>query len=351
MKISFHVQAPGAKADASLQSIVSSKIRNSTPSETLIAVAYMTISGVRALLPNLMEAPPQKSKWLIGLDDFVTQPGAIEVVRSIPGSEVRVVSYRELGLRFHPKVYIFRWSEPRTRALLILGSSNLTAHALNGNAEANVSVEPKTASNLVEADSLWKKLWRLGHSPTPGELARYEEDYTKTRLARLRTGMAAQPKQRTEILSTDEAVLDPGRADLCWIECGYITAMGREIEFKAEQGLFFGLNPNGGKPRFFSFLVSNGNSIRLRMKYQKNHMWRLQLTSAIPEVASGLRPVQEDGSLGRSPYVAVIERTQAKTTYRLRFVGLTSRDFRRLESKSRELGTLGRTSARKYGWC
>ena len=153
------------------------------------------------------------------------------------------------------------------------------------------------------------------------------------------------------ILASDDAELDPAQATICWIECGYITAMGREIELKAEQGLFFGLNPAGEEPRVFNFLVSSGVTTSLRLKFQANHMWRLQLNSEVPEVAAGLRPRMPDGTLGRSSYVAVFERTDDGSVFRLRFIGLSSIEFAKLARKSRQLGTLGQTSARQYGWC
>ncbi|WP_245631027.1 hypothetical protein [Candidatus Nitrospira nitrificans] len=145
------------------------------------------------------------------------------------------------------------------------------------------------------------------------------------------------------------AEVDPGTATVCWIECGYVTAMGRELEFKAEQGLFFGLNPHGGDPTYLNYRVSNGTTVQLRMKYQGNHMWRLQMTKEVPEVAEGLRPRQK-GKLMRSPWVAVFERLRTKDTYRLYFVKLRSASFRQLKERSERHGTIGRTTAREYGW-
>lgn len=351
MKVSFHVQDPQGRADATLRYLIGKKLEDMPYDEVLISVAYMTVAGVRTLIPNLIEAPPAKSKWLIGLDDYVTQPGAIEVVSRIPGSEVRVVSYREQGLRFHPKVYIFHQNAKPRRALTVLGSSNLTAQALAGNAEANVFLEPKNSDGFKKFENLWNELWCLGHPPTPLEMDAYRKEYEQAKGVRIKSAIVSKKMRGAEILSSDDAELDPRQANLCWIECGYITAMGREIELKAEQGLFFGLDPAGGEPQHFNFLVSSGKTIPLRMKYQANHMWRLQLSNEVPEVAAGLRPRNKDGSLGRSPYVATIERTDFVSTYRLRFIRLESAEFRKLIRMSVDRGTLGKTIARQYGWC
>jgi len=164
------------------------------------------------------------------------------------------------------------------------------------------------------------------------------------------------PKASAElVIERDSTELDPSRAITCWIECGAITAMGRELELKAEQGLFFGLNPSASDEAFFKFRVSNGSMARLRMKYQGNHMWRLQMNNEVPEVRAGLRPRLPTGKLGRSEYVAVITRMAERGTYDLAFLHLDSQDFAELQTRSQELGTVGHTTAtssgRMYGWC
>lgn len=163
---------------------------------------------------------------------------------------------------------------------------------------------------------------------------------------------ARRTEKQAEVLASDIAQLDPSLAKTCWIEGGYITAMGRELEFKAEQGLFFGLSSSGvDSPQTFNFRLASGAEMPLRMKYQGNHMWRLQLNSKIPEVQRGLRPRQADGSLGRSPYVAVFRKTSRRNTFELEFIKLESKGFKELLLQSTSTGTVGHTSARQYGWC
>lgn len=351
MKVSLQAQGVRTHADDTLQGAIGKKLELTNYDSICVSVAYMTVSGVRTLLPNLVEAPPTRSKWLVGLDDFVTQPGAIDVVSRIPGAVVRIASLRKFGLRFHPKVFIFQKTQNPRQTLSIIGSSNLTANALRGNAEANVLIETSEMSGVRAIENLWSELWRMGHEPSPRELNLYKRRYEAAKAQRERHKSTSQLRSKQLILGSDEAEVDPAKAQVCWIECGYITAMGREIELKAEQGLFFGLDPSGEAPRQFDFQVSSGETIRLRMKYQGNHMWRLQLTNGVPEVANGLRPKEKNGSLGRSPYVAVIERMMSSSTYHLRFVDLHSREFKRLVNRSKALGTFGQTSARMYGWC
>lgn len=352
MKIEFQIQTPTSKPTHTLAYLISERIGKTSFDESLVSVAYITVSGIRLLMNWFSNAMPSKSKWLIGLDDYITQPGAIDAAMVIPGAEVRVVSYADLGLRFHPKVYIFRKNSNPKQGLTILGSSNLTSQALNGNGEANAVIDAENQEDFLMTQSLWDSLWKQGHQPTKQELASYKKKYEALNARKPKSVVGKRkPKSGMIILSSDDAELDPTQANTCWIECGYITAMGREIELKAEQGLFFGLNPTGEEPRTFDFIVSSGKKAQLRLKYQGNHMWRLQLTSEVPEVASGLRPRLQDGTLGRSPYVAVFERTDKKSIFHLRFIDLSSAEFRRLKKKSSQLGTIGKTTARQYGWC
>lgn len=352
MKVEFQVQTPTSKPTHTLAQLISDRAGQTSFDEALVSVAYMTVSGIRLLINGFANSIPGKSKWLIGLDDYITQPGAIDAAMAIPGAEVRVVSYSALGLRFHPKVYIFRKNSKPRQGLTILGSSNLTSQALAGNGEANAIINVENQEDFFMTQTLWDALWKQGHSPTKQELIAYKKKYETTN-ARKPKEVAAKGKSKSGmiILSSDDAELDPTQANTCWIECGYITAMGREIELKAEQGLFFGLNPTGEKPRTFDFKLSSGAKTQLRLKFQGNHMWRLQLTNEVPEVAAGLRPRLPDGTLGRSPFVAIFERTDKTSLFRLRFIKLSSAEFRKLAKKSSQLGTLGTTTARQYGWC
>src|SRR5690606_11281001 len=98
-------------------------------------------------------------------------------------------------------------------------------------------------------------------------------------------------------------------------------------------------NPRGEESKRMNFVVSDGTEASLRMKFQGNGMWRLQMTNEVPEVARGLRPVLPDGKLGRSPWVAVFERTVHEDTYNLRFVQVRSKAFEAICQRSSDHGT------------
>jgi len=307
------------------------------------------------LLSSLAAEKIERSYWLVGLDDAITQPGAIELLSQEAGAELRVATHHAVGFRFHPKVFQFGFDSNVRKSFLVVGSNNLTSAAMRGNAEAFVAMRLSSRSEARSARLFWNQLWEQGHPPTDIELKNYSAKYHKAKQARDSLEKILKTKTDEdhvrEILASDEAELDPALAETCWIECGAVTAMGRELEFKAEQGMFFNLNPSGETARVFEFRVSNGKIVNLRMKYQQNHMWRLQMNNDVPEVRVGLRPHMSDGSLGRSPFVAVFTRTDKVDTYNLRFVDLSSTAFKNLRDKSIRHGTIGHTSARQYGWC
>lgn len=357
MKAKIHVQIPEANAASCLFDRLASLIAEGRFNEARIVSAYVTVSGVRRLLDAFEKSPLIKSLWLLGLDDVVTQPGAVKLLMSMKNSEVRVASLEHQGARFHPKFFAFRKSGKSHKGLVMIGSANLTAAGLSKNAEAVAFLQSNSASDVKDIDASWRQLWRLGVRPDDQLLAEYAEKHKKASSVRRkkREGNEKRPhknRRQTEVLFHDTAEIDPSLADTCWIECGYITALGRELEFKAEQSIFFGLDSKGGAFKDIDFKVSNRDIVSLRIKYQENSMWRLQMNKKVPEVRAGLRK-KRNGKLQRSPFVAVfrrIKRPDEPDLYGLSFIRLGSKEFKTLKKKTEEKGTLGRTRARSYGW-
>lgn len=359
MKYTHLVQRPAANSSATTIGRILGQFCSEIRCDFLrAAMAYVTVSGMRSLLDLLDPSPPRQSQWLIGLDDAISQPGAIELCKNLARSEVMVASFAESAHRFHLKILYLLSSAAPNNAIMMIGSANLTQHGLAGNAEAVVFLLAEDKKDRAELDGLWTEIWQLGRTISAQELETYTKQYEQNKKRREadkrshRRNKSQKLRKRlvTAVLGDDNAEIDPSLASTCWIECGYITAMGRELEFKAEQGIYFALNPKGGPSHVIDLIVSDGSLVSLRMKYQGNHMWRLQMNNDVPEVAGGLRPQLANGKLGRSPWVAVFERTNMENTYTLRFVGIKSKEHAKLKRESARKGTAGRTSAREYGW-
>ena len=319
-----------------------------------VSVAYATVAGVRQLLATFSADKLTESWWLLGLDDGVTQPGAIELLQKTPNANLRVASYESEGARFHPKVYGFGASKNRMQ-LALVGSANLTMAAWSRNGEAISVLEAENSQDTAILYDMWLALWSQGHKISDTELENYRIRYGAAVASRKKLTQKLkqlnQNKRQAEVLASDVAEIDPSIAKTCWIEGGAITAMGRELEFKAEQGLFFGLNRGVlDSPKTLKFQTSDGNTVVLRMVYQQNHMWRLQMNNQIPEVKKGLRPTLPNGKLGRSPYVVVFTKMKPKDLFRIKFIDIKSTSFERIRRNSARYGTVGHTTARQYGW-
>ena len=355
MKTALLIQHHKTPNKDNLQSFLTDRIHEEQFDCARIAVAYATVSGVRTLLKAFEKKGLKSSSWILGLDDGITQPGAIELLLSLDNSEVRVASYERENFRFHPKFLVFDQLGKTGKLLTLVGSANLTASALCGNSEALAILEARSEVDLAAVEKAWDNLWRQGHKPNKRELDKYKALYEKAAELNKNYKKHAAKKEKVKrtalVLASDNAEIDPAMADICWIECGNVTAMGRELEFKAEQGHFWGLNPSGGEPTAISITTSDGKNINLTMKYQENHMWRLQMNNNVPEVKAGLRPKNRGGKLGRSPYVAIFTRNVPKKTTDLKFIDVKGKEFSKLRKQTIKSGTLGKTIAREYGWC
>jgi HKD family nuclease len=353
MNTSITIQVPGCKKDATLDQTIAMLSSSQKWEQLSVAVAYSSLAGVARLHEVVSAAQPKASfRWLLGLDDYVTQPGAIDFCCSVGNTDVRVYSSTKAKTRFHPKVFLFDSSLSEVGSSMIIGSANLTFAAFNRNCEAVAILDAQDSTDKKLMRSNFQCLWDLGQAPTPPLLADYRAKFEENRKSRAFL-LGAEPEQGTNtgpILHSDAALVNPSTATVCWIEVGKNTALGRELEVKGEQARFFGLEPCGGPPAFRDFIVSNGEIVNLRLKYQqKNSMWRLQLRSDVPEVADGLRP-DIGGRLGRSPYVAVFKRTETKDRFILEFPRHDSNEFDSIRKQSEHVGTIGSTSSRQYGW-
>lgn len=352
MNTSIHTQLPNCRKADTLGQTIATLSSSQKWEQMSVAVAYSSLAGVTRLHEVVFDAHPDASfRWLLGLDDYITQPGAIDFCCSVKNAEVRIYSSKRPNTRFHPKVLLFDAPQRGGMSSMIIGSANLTFAALNRNCEAVAVIEAQRKAERALMRSRFESLWSLGTAPTDKLLSEYKSKFDKFRKSRafLLAAESETPTNTGPILHSDSALINPSTATVCWIEVGKNTAQGRELEVKGEQARFFGLEPTGGTAAFRNFIVSSGDTVPLRLKYQGNAMWRLQLRASVPEVDEGLRPVI-NGKLGRSPYVAVFERTRTKDLFTLSFPRRDSKEFRGIWKNSESAGTIGSTASREYGW-
>ncbi|MFJ5770804.1 DEAD/DEAH box helicase family protein [Psychrobacillus sp. NPDC093180] len=110
--------------------------------------AFAMNSGVKLVLPTLKEALNRNTelKILVGDYLYITQPQALELLlQELPGAEIRL--HKSSGISFHPKAYLFR-SEINNH--LIVGSSNLSASALQRGIEWNLYAPAEVSGTVFE---------------------------------------------------------------------------------------------------------------------------------------------------------------------------------------------------------
>lgn len=101
-------------------------------------VAFASNSGVRLLMPFILEAKPKYKElcFYIGVDDNGTSKEALQQL--IDNSVPTYIFHTQSAMIFHPKIYMF---EGRNWIRLVIGSTNLTNSGLFVNVEAAVSMD------------------------------------------------------------------------------------------------------------------------------------------------------------------------------------------------------------------
>ncbi|MCC5992816.1 MAG: phospholipase D family protein [Rhodobacteraceae bacterium] len=323
-----------------------------------VAVAYATVTGI----PQLMDAIDREipvSRWAVGIDDAVSQPAAIEQIRGMPGSEVRLASGSP-HCRFHPKIYQL-WSSTKPHLCVsYVGSGNFTSNGLLRNAEAGVVL---SSENVQEATSLrgqWQSFWDIAHPLTQTGLDLYKAAYNAARTARA----ASDKKVKDEVLDEDTVsnILDvtakltfdgtPQSATVAWLECGTASAGGRDLEFPAPIVPYFRLE---GERVERNLRTPAGAVFNLTYtRRQDNGMWRVLLSGDAINSATGrpnLRPVAGGK---RSDLAIVFKRSSdAGADFDIGFVVINSPEYDGLIKQTRHRGELKTTrgpGGRKFGY-
>jgi len=126
------------------------------------AVAYATSGGVRLLNEACLGVDRDtwmevRKRWLVGIDYCRTEPLALEMLRDIPRSEVRIHAGSTVVARkrctplvpYHPKLYILRG--PNTIGT-ICGSGNLSRNGLTrGHEVGHLMVAAHPANNIEKS--------------------------------------------------------------------------------------------------------------------------------------------------------------------------------------------------------
>lgn len=142
--------------------------------------AFAMKSGVKLVLPTLKEALSRDAELKLLVEDYlyITQPDALELLlRELPDAEIRL--HRSNGKSFHPKAYLFR---SKVNNHLIVGSSNLSASALQKGVEWNLYAPAAVSGSVFEEamDEFMKLFYSNATISLKKEtLATYRENHEK----------------------------------------------------------------------------------------------------------------------------------------------------------------------------
>ena len=346
------VVAQGEPNGVTLAGKVSEALQGMEIDRLDVAVAYATQQGLTSLQEALGEWPAEM-RWVVGLDDAITQPVAIDTLLALDGVELRLA---RLGpqRRFHPKLYCFWSSTDSAICLLAIGSANMTKHGLTLNGEAAILLEAETQAEADDLKLAWIALNALGDSVDAFDLDEYRLLHERARKARTRLAKKGFLPPQTEV---DEPTLafngDPITAQAAFADFGSAMGNGREIEFPKPMMPYFGIVDGTGSPQNRTFRFSGGAAFQIPLVRRANNgMWRMTFGAQIPGSEVLKRPIL-NGVKQRSNQAVAFERN-ADGSFETRFVQLGTAAYNDLITDAQQSGTVERTrpgpSGKNYGF-
>lgn len=237
------------KAPVSVGDLVGQQVISAGgPKKVQAGFAYATVSGLTALrrtsagydwLSNV------DSEWVISVDQGITEPAALKLLRETTNANVRVylpqakLAARTLFVtpKFHAKVIRVQAGAPLTSKLLWVGSANATGGALGHDAKNfEVGYGSSDATALATEspvfDAWWQVVWGQSKPLTPSLIGQYTEIRSKTlRKNPILLETMESPSQQTV-----------GKADVLWMDVGSASGGARnQIEFNETLAAFFGV--------------------------------------------------------------------------------------------------------------
>jgi len=318
-----------------------------------VAVAYATKQGIRALEIALGKFP-NTSRWVVGLDDAITQPEAIEYLMQLKGAQVRLAALAP-GKRFHPKLYCLSSSTDAALCISAIGSGNMTLNGLRRNGETAVLLD---AESVAEADLLkeqWTAMWSLGTAATQNALGAYRDKYKQASTARKKIidlGVAPpEPPADAPVPALSTFTGQPATAGGAWTEGASPSAGGRDLEFPKKMMPFFGLTKS---PSHKWFRMKNGQRFLLTFTERTdNQMWRLMFTRESIQAAIGRESLRPVTGGNRSDLAIIFHKATGNADYDVEMVVIGSPEHVALIGQSTVIKGLDRTrdpGGRNFGY-
>ncbi len=161
-----------------------------------MCVAFVQLSGVRLVEAHIRDLLVRGGRLRVLTGDYldITDPQALLGLLDLDGNaELRVFETR--GISFHPKGYIFHFSDGTATALV--GSSNLSGSALQAGIEWNYRVlTSANPSGIAEVMKAFESIFR--HPSTKPITDEWVRQYAGRRspMSRVTVGVSAEPPEK-----------------------------------------------------------------------------------------------------------------------------------------------------------
>jgi HKD family nuclease len=330
------------------------------PQQLRVAAAFASEAGartLRGLCPSRAFDAVAK-RWLVGIENGLTQPEALAYLAELHDSEVRVPygakALESGGLRaptfFHPKVYAYDSDGARA---IVSASANLTEGGLIRNTEQFMawSGDPSDAV-AASFDSWWTETWAKSTVVTAEFIVAYEK--IRPELQPVPKPPAAAPRA-APIYEAEPAPSDLKGAEWMWIEAIRNPEGGSRNQLELILTGYHFFYPDDDDPprdtgRSLEFLDPAGNLFDNPDRIvhyngppfmpKGNAMWRVRL----PTEHEGLSGYQDGGVAIR------FTRTDAPDRYRIEFADLGGSEAAAWQAGSRKIATAPTKPPRNMGW-
>ena len=313
--------------------------------------AFATFGGVREFISHASAINNwgiAKKEFLIGIYHAITEPSALETLRSIPNTQVRVFipGHRLISTAFdskpifHPKVLAISTGNRGNIRMIQSGSTNMTSAAIGHrphNHEFSLAIRAENDDLIDEHkqfDTWWSSLWAQSRNVDRKFILKYAE---------LREQLL---RQNPILQSVVEIPQDIGDVETFFCEVGAGSGppgYRHQIEFPEALVRFFGKAERKRK----DFTLKRGEEIwdGRPLSYKKTtfgvDIWRL----GMPTQNSGGDPIA-----GRA---IRFKRTEETRKFEFEVVDVESDDFKnwvRLANIHGHLGATQGNRARRYGF-
>lgn len=334
-------------------------VSNTTFDRIDVAVAYATVSGIETLRKALGSFPVT-SRWIVGLDDAISQPGALEYIKTLPGSTLKIAALSSTGRRFHPKLYRLWSSQDSSKGVIVIGSGNMTRNGLINNGEAAILLVAESNADVGEHATSWDELWAIGKVATDKDIADYRAKYKEAKKLRktlVDLGVSPpdppSPKPGQDLGKNPVWEVHPKSANGVWIDIGSAMGKGREVELPRVLMPYLGIQDGTPSPQSRQFLLSNGKTKSLSFILREdNQMWRISFSKDVPG-SDNLREVV-GGKLQRSTKAVSFIRKTPAAKIAISFDDVGGQDYQKWQEASENANASGRTragpSGRNYGF-